>query len=387
VTDATLARVPRPSVPPTPMPVSVLAVDDLPDNLQVLEAVLGQPGLRVLRAGSGEAALELLLEHDDVAVALLDVQMPGMDGFELAELMRGAERSRHVPIIFVTAGTPESSRLFRGYEAGAVDFLVKPIDVSLLRSKVNVFIELFRQRQLLASQLEEHRQLLRMSELLFGVLGHDLRTPLGAIVSSAEVLRLKAGDDHTLQRMADTITTASARMTRLITQLLDFGAARLGNLPVRPRSTNLATLCDMALAEFPGRGPFDVVASGDTSGSWDPDRLLQVIANLIGNAVQHGDRDAPIGVTVCGTDPSTVVLEVSNAGEFPPDLAGSLFTPFAASTASTRGTGLGLYIVDQIVKAHGGTVRGDSCQGRTTFTVRVPRHMGRAEATLSGVLP
>jgi signal transduction histidine kinase len=143
----------------------------------------------------------------------------------------------------------------------------------------------------------------------------------------------------------------------------------------------------MALAEFPGRGPFDVVASGDTSGSWDPDRLLQVIANLIGNAVQHGDRDAPIGVRVCGTDPSTVVLEVSNAGEFPPDLAGSLFTPFAASSASTRGTGLGLYIVDQIVKAHGGTVRGDSCHGRTTFTVRVPRHMGRPEASLSGVLP
>src|SRR5918993_189871 len=143
----------------TPRPtgvVSILAVDDIPDNLDVLDALLAEPGLRMLRASGGQEALELLLRHDDVAVALLDVQMPGMNGFELAELMRGAERTRHIPIIFLTAAAPNAARLFRGYEAGAVDFLFKPLDVALVRSKVQVFIELFRHRQALAAQLEEH---------------------------------------------------------------------------------------------------------------------------------------------------------------------------------------------------------------------------------------
>ena len=368
-----------------PTPVSVLAVDDIPDNLDVLEALLAEPGLRVLRASGGHEALELLLRHDDVAVALLDVQMPGMDGFELAELMRGAERTRHIPIIFLTAAAPEAARLFRGYEAGAVDFLFKPLDISLVRSKVQVFIELFRQRQQLAAQLEEHRQLVRMSEMLFGVLGHDLRTPLSAIVTSAEVLRLRTQGDETLQRVAATIQSACSRMTRLIAQLLDFGAARLGNLPINPRPANLATLCETAIGELRDRRTFEVHESGDVSGTWDPDRFLQVLSNLLGNAVQHGEGDTPINVRLCGTEGETVILEVSNVGTLPPDSEATLFTPFASSSASTRGTGLGLYIVDQIVKAHGGSVSGKSDGGRTTFTVRVPRHARSTPASTAAV--
>ncbi len=365
-------------------PVSVLAVDDIPDNLDVLEALIAEPGLRLLRASGGREALELLLQHDDVAVALLDVHMPEMDGFELAELMRGAERTRHVPIIFLTAAAPESARLFRGYEAGAVDFLVKPLDITLLRSKVQVFIELFRQRQCLAAQLEEHRQLVRMSELLFGVLGHDLRTPLNAIVTSAEVLRLSTRGDATLQRVAATIQSASMRMTRMIAQLLDFGAARLGNLPIAPRPTDLGRLGEAAVNELRERHTFAVSASGDLQGTWDPDRLGQVLANLLGNAVQHGDPAQPIAVRLCGTVPDEVSIEVANAGTMPAETQATLFKPFASSSVSTRGTGLGLYIVHHIVSAHGGDVCGSSCDGTTTFRVRLPRHVhGRTEAVTS----
>src|SRR3979490_2295572 len=106
-------------------PVNFLLVDDLEENLLSLEALLRREGLNLLKAQSGKAALELLLRND-VALALLDVQMPGMDGFELAELMRGSERSRHIPIIFLTAGARDQYRLFKGYESGAVDFLFKP---------------------------------------------------------------------------------------------------------------------------------------------------------------------------------------------------------------------------------------------------------------------
>ena len=131
--------------------VTVLLVDDLQDNLLALEGLLRRDGLTCLKARSGEEALELLLNHE-VALALLDVQMPGMDGFQLAEFMRGSERTRHVPIIFVTAGSVDDQRRFRGYEAGAVDFIRKPIEPDVLRTKAEVFFNLHRQRHQLEAQ-------------------------------------------------------------------------------------------------------------------------------------------------------------------------------------------------------------------------------------------
>ncbi|WP_347271319.1 response regulator [Rhizorhabdus histidinilytica] len=133
----------------------ILAVDDVEENLIALEALLKDEGVELIKARSGAQALELLLVHD-VALALLDVQMPGMDGFELAELMRGTERTRRVPIIFLTAVATDESRRFRGYEAGAVDYLLKPVNPWVLRNKVHIFVELFQYRQELARQRDEH---------------------------------------------------------------------------------------------------------------------------------------------------------------------------------------------------------------------------------------
>jgi PAS domain S-box-containing protein len=132
-------------------PVKFLLVDDLEANLLALSGLLRRDGVELLQARSGREALELLLVHD-VALAVIDVQMPVMDGFELAELMRGAQRTRHVPIMFLTAGTHDNQRRFRGYEAGAVDFLYKPIEQEILRSKADIFLELYRQRQEIARQ-------------------------------------------------------------------------------------------------------------------------------------------------------------------------------------------------------------------------------------------
>ncbi len=136
--------------------VKFLLVDDLEENLFALEALLRRDGLQLFRAKSGPEALELLLQHD-FALALLDVQMEGMDGFELAELMRGTGRTRRVPIIFLTAVATDERRHFRGYETGAVDFLFKPIDTHMLASKAGVFFDLARQRQELARQRDDIR--------------------------------------------------------------------------------------------------------------------------------------------------------------------------------------------------------------------------------------
>jgi CheY-like chemotaxis protein len=179
-------------------PVQVLVVDDVPQNLVAISALLARPGLKVLQAASGVEALEILLV-EEVAVALVDVQMPTMDGFELAELIRGSERTRHVPLIFLTASASDPGRTFRGYEAGAVDFLHKPIDPLVLRGKVEVFVELFAQRRELASQLEDLRQAVRMNEIFAAVLGHDLRNPLSAVVTGAELVTRLTTDERVLK--------------------------------------------------------------------------------------------------------------------------------------------------------------------------------------------
>jgi two-component sensor histidine kinase/ActR/RegA family two-component response regulator len=156
-------------------PVPFLLVDDLEENLLSLEALLRRDDLLLLKARSGDEALEILL-HNDVALALVDVQMPGLNGFDLAELMRGNERTRRIPIIFVTAGSTDPQRRFLGYEAGAVDFIQKPIEPDILRSKVEVFYELFRQRQQLAAQRDElarqRDELAAQAEALRAAAGH-----------------------------------------------------------------------------------------------------------------------------------------------------------------------------------------------------------------------
>ena len=134
--------------------LDILIVDDRPENLLTLEHLLESPDLNIVRATSGQEALGLLLDHD-FALVLLDVQMPDMDGFETAELMRGNKRTRHIPIIFVTANHTESKHIFRGYDSGAVDYLFKPLDAQMLLCKVRIFLEIHRQRQALQAKTRE----------------------------------------------------------------------------------------------------------------------------------------------------------------------------------------------------------------------------------------
>ncbi|RYY27121.1 MAG: response regulator [Sphingomonadales bacterium] len=155
-------------------PVKILAVDDVEENLTALEALLQRDGMELLKARSGVEALELLLVHD-FALALLDVQMPGMDGFELAELMRGTDRTRSVPIIFLTAVATDERRRFRGYETGAVDYLLKPVEPQVVRNKVDIFFELARQRQELARQRDA------LASALARINAHGDNSPLAVV--------------------------------------------------------------------------------------------------------------------------------------------------------------------------------------------------------------
>src|SRR3984957_5751414 len=207
-------------------PIFFLLVDDLEENLLSLEALLRREGLTLLKARSGDEALEMLLKHD-VALALLDVQMPGMDGFQLAEFMRGNERARHIPIIFLTAGTADSQRRFRGYEAGAVDFIHKPIEPDILRSKAGVFFELYRQRQQIAAQRDELkaqsealREADRRKDEFLATLAHELRNPLAPLRHGLDVLR-KTPDSGEAGEIRDMMDRQLVHLVRLIDDLLD----------------------------------------------------------------------------------------------------------------------------------------------------------------------
>jgi two-component system, sensor histidine kinase and response regulator len=356
--------------------VKILAVDDIEENLVALAALLNRPAIELIRAHSGTEALEALLAHD-IALALLDVQMPGMDGFELAELMRGSERTKHVPIIFLTAGAPDRTRLFQGYDAGAVDFLFKPIDPHLLAAKVDVFVELHRQKRQLASQLEQIQQAQRMSDLFVGVLGHDLRNPLSSIANGAALLEMKAENPDETRKKARVIINASRRMERLIQQLLDFALARVkGAIPIEPVALDLAKSARQVVSELgaPENAPVELESHGDTNGVWDADRMMQVISNLVGNAVEHGEPASPIRVTIDGQAADQVTLNIENRGSIPKETLAVLFSPFKPRGKNSRGLGLGLYIVDQVVLAHGGRVHVDEpAPGKTRFSVRLPR--------------
>ncbi len=228
-------------------PVKFLIVDDREENLIALEALLRRDGLEVLKARTGDEALEILLVHD-VALALLDVQMPEMDGFALAELMRGSERSRHVPIIFVTAGVQEQHRVFRGYDAGAVDFLFKPIEPRILKHKASVFFDLYKQRQELAETLA-------VNETFLAVIGHDLKNPIHSIVMAAELILRQGGDPNT-RRHAERIKTSSRRMVRMIDDLFDLSRVRLGGgIPLECARLDLVTITRSVVAECVAAAP------------------------------------------------------------------------------------------------------------------------------------
>ncbi|HKY92921.1 MAG TPA: hybrid sensor histidine kinase/response regulator [Nevskiaceae bacterium] len=359
--------------------VKCLVVDDLQENLLAMSALLKNDDVEVLTASSGADALELLLQHD-VALALLDVQMPDMDGFHLAELMRGSERTRHIPIIFVTAGARDQWRTFKGYEAGAVDFLYKPVEAHVLRNKADVFFQLHRQKLQLMQELADRSERLRFNEMFTAVLGHDLRNPLHAILLSAEVLMRMPGNSAVAQTAAR-IQSSSKRMQRMIEDLLDLTRLRLADgLSLKREVIDFGQVVGSVIAEYQAAHPdrtLEVLREGDLSGTWDADRLAQVASNLVGNALTHGDPSAGVTIALRGTDPATIEMAVSNQGVIAPDLLPVIFDPFRGRDRNARrggGLGLGLYIAQQIVVAHGGTidVRSTAAQG-TTFTVRIPR--------------
>jgi PAS domain S-box-containing protein len=228
--------------------------------------------------------------------------------------------------------------------------------------------------------LAELEQTLRYNEIFAGILAHDLRNPLGAILNAAQVLLLD-GEPGRMTHWLDRIVSSGQRMTRMINQLLDFTRARVGGgIELEPRASNLAKICGQAVAELELANPewkIRLESLGDVSGTWDSDRLLQVASNLIANAGQHGTAGADVVVGLDGTDSHSVMWEVRNDGAIDEALLPDLFSPFrGARERRSDGLGLGLFISRKLIVSHGGTIEVASAETTgTTFRIRLPRRV------------
>ncbi|KFC65996.1 hybrid sensor histidine kinase/response regulator [Massilia sp. LC238] len=387
-------------------PSKLLIVDDLPENLRALDALIRGEGRLVYQASSGEEALALMLEHD-FALAILDVQMPGMDGFELAEMMRSTSRTRAIPIVFVSAAGRELNYAFKGYETGAVDFLYKPLDSDAVRSKVNVFVTLDQQRRQMQRQMaaiersrqeqetllrelnqtqEELQRSLRMRDEFMSLVAHELRTPLNTLFLEAQMrsLQLKRGTLATIkpdqfEAMIKRDERQIKAMIRLIDDMLDVSRMRSGQLSIRPGQVQLMDLLERVVSDL----SLQAAATGcklslqphpPVEGCWDEFRIEQVVVNLLTNALRYGGGQ-PVEVSVQYAA-DTVRIDVRDEGK---GIAQSdlerIFEPYerGARNGEPKGLGLGLYISRQLAISHGGELRVSSKPGEgSTFSLILP---------------
>ena len=387
--------------------VNVLIVDDLHDNLLALEAVIRGEGRTVFQASSGEEALALLLSHE-FALAILDVQMPGMNGFELAELMRGTEKTRHIPIVFVTAAGKESNFAFKGYESGAVDCLYKPLDVQAVQSKVNVFALLYRQRletrrQVLALEKSRKEQdallaslqttqmalqkALNMRDEFMSVVAHELRTPLNTLFMDVQMRKmlLERGkvavfDAAYLEKMVARDQRQVQSMVRLIDDMLDVTRIRSNRLSIRPGRVDLPALLGRVVGNLSHQAQaagsaITLQADQPVTAFWDEFRIEQVVTNLLTNALRYGNgKPVEVSQVLLG---DSVAIHVRDQGKgIPARDQQRIFDPFERAVGqddSTAGLGLGLYITRQLVEAHGGTISVQSREGEgAQFSVTLP---------------
>jgi signal transduction histidine kinase len=370
-------------------PVHFLLVDDLEENLLSLESLLRRDGLALLKARSGTEALELMLQYD-VALAILDVQMPGMDGFELAELMRGTERTRRVPIIFVTAGAADRQRRFRGYETGAVDFLTKPIEPDILRSKAGVFFELYQQRRQIAAQRDELEasaaalmEADRRKDEFLATLAHELRNPLAPIRSGLDILRASPSALNG-EEIRDMMHRQLSHLVRLVDDLLDVSRVSQGKIELRKERIALSDILKTAVeASDPliTAGRHELTLDLPDAPVWldaDLTRLSQVVSNLLNNAAKYTPDGGKIVVSARRDRDEVLIIVSDNGVGIPSDMVPRVFDLFTQVRdtlhRSHGGLGIGLSLVKRLVEMHGGAIAAESAgPGKgSAFRLRLP---------------
>jgi len=353
---------------------AILLVDDTRANLVAMTALLEELGHPVITAQSGAQAIECLRQNE-VALILMDVQMPGLDGFQTVAKIRAEKQWGSIPVVFLTAIHDDPEHEERGYALGAVDYVAKPFRSEVLVAKLRALVSWHERGEELRREAEElarERATRAERERILGVVSHDLRSPLATIRTGADFLLASALTEDQA-KIAHRIERNAERMSRLINDLLDYTRLQGGPLKIRPKPSSLAEIVVESIEDLQQSCPRRIQLSVETrsSATVDGDRLAQAVANLVLNAVQHSDDRAQVAVVLREHD-DAFELSVWNEGELRGADQASIFEPFRRSESSA-GMGLGLYITQQIARAHGGdiTVSSSPAAG-TTFRMTLP---------------
>lgn len=402
-------------------PVNILIVDDEPRNLLVLEAILVDPSYRLVRATSGEEALAALASHE-FALVILDVRLPTLSGFEVAQLVHARRKTAHTPIIFLSAYYAEDSRIVDAYTSGAVDYLPKPVNADILRSKVAVFAELYRRGRALEAEIAQRRKAqeelselnrsldervqartaeLQTSErLLFeagrrkdeflATLAHELRNPLAPVRNAAEILKLEPGQSQRAAWATELIARQVQYLSRLIDDLMDVSRITQGRIQLRRERVSindvLGDAIEIVTPQIEAAGVQFVAQLADEPLMLHADRtrLAQSFSNLLSNAAKYTDRGGSIELTVEHSEQNVRVSVRDTGIGIPPERLESVFEMFAqvdsAVSRSHGGLGIGLSLARRLIAMHGGTISAHSeGVGRgSCFTVELP--LDKAEA-------
>jgi len=388
--------------------VNILLVDDQPGKLLTYEAILAELGENLIKASSGREALDHLLRND-ITVVLIDVSMPELDGFELAEIIREHPRFQKTAIIFVSAVHLTDTDRLKGYRTGAVDYVSVPIVPELLRAKVGVFTELYRKRRELerlthdlevrvaerTAELEEAtvrqielaeqlRAADRRKDEFLALLAHELRNPLAPLRNAVSILRLKESPDPDVLWCRGVIERQATQLTRLVDDLLDVSRITLGKIKLQPQPLDLGSVVTRAvetsrpLIDAHRHQLIVTVPELPIRVEGDRARLTQVVANLLNNAAKYQNEGGTIALTV-ERDGGSAVIRVRDRGiGIAPEMLHEIFELFAQGERTLDralgGLGIGLSLVRNVVELHGGKVTASSDgPGRgSEFTIRLP---------------
>ncbi|MDZ7740616.1 MAG: response regulator [Bacteroidota bacterium] len=356
---------------------NILIVDDRKENLITLEGILESPELNIIKATSGNEALGKLLEND-VAMVLMDVQMPEMDGFETVEIMRQNERTKDIPVIFVTAISKQREHVFKGYKTGAVDYLYKPLDLEILQSKIQAYIEFFKQKFVLeqtAKKLKKTVQELHDAKKVaeeattakssfLASMSHEIRTPLNGIIGMAD-LALMDRDLNELQteRIQD-IKQSGESLLDIINEILDISKIEADKLELENIEFSIREVLEkvtrlLSVKIFQEKLEFVCEISPEMPDILigDPVRIRQILINLVGNAIKFTD-EGMVGVYIILKEirdgVAKLEFSVKDTGiGIAEDKLDKLFKSFSQADVSTTrkhgGTGLGLNISKRLV--------------------------------------
>lgn len=369
----------------------ILLVDDRTENLYALENILASENRTILKASSGEEALKIAFS-EDLSLILLDVQMPVMDGFEVAHLLKQTNRTKKTPILFVTAISKEKKYMLKGYQEGCIDYLFKPLDIDITQAKVNTLLKFYEQQRELEFKNIELAKLNQEKNYFLGVASHDLRNPIGNIISLVNILedelRDQLSDD--LREMLHMMQDSGRDMLELLNNLLDVSKIESGNMNLKLKNNSIAEIIQKSINDnIRTANAKQIILDYNIADNlpnvcFDRIHLQQVLNNLISNAIKFSFGNTHVEINV-RLKKEEVIISVKDQGQgIPSNDIHRVFLPFArTSVSSTNGeksTGLGLTIAKRIVEAHGGNIWLSSEVGKgTTFFFSLPTRANQKE--------